>query len=194
MLASAQGHPRRRPHRMAGADAVGAQAGPGVELGIHCSPASRRPLPTDPRAGRERRRAGRGGQGGVSAGNPVPAGRPRRGIGSGAGGAEAGPGPGLGSGARESVPDDLLVADAGAAGVLALAGGAAARRPEALAVLVYYALLLHYGRSLWQVGDAGAYMLRVIAEHLGPEWDAWLEYPRERMAGDCWIGSLMDIL
>lgn len=60
----------------------------------------------------------------------------------------------------------------------------AAKRPEALVLLGYYALLLHYGRKMWQVGDAGAYMLGIIADYLGPEWDHWLKYPRERIARD----------
>jgi hypothetical protein len=60
----------------------------------------------------------------------------------------------------------------------------AAKRPEVLVLLGYYALLLHYGRNMWQVGDAGAYILGIIVDYLGPEWDHWLEYPRERVAKD----------
>ena len=58
----------------------------------------------------------------------------------------------------------------------------AAMRPEALVVLAYYALLLHYGRGMWQVGDAGAYILGMIVDYLQPEWRRWLEYPGERIA------------
>lgn len=54
----------------------------------------------------------------------------------------------------------------------------ASKRPEALAVLGYYALLLHSGRIMWQVGDAGAYILGIISDYLDLEWDHWLEYPR----------------
>ncbi|KAH8879793.1 putative Zn2Cys6 transcription factor [Thozetella sp. PMI_491] len=57
-----------------------------------------------------------------------------------------------------------------------------AKRPEALAVLAYWALLLHYGRHMWQVGDAGSYLMGLIVEYLGAEWSHWLDYPRERMA------------
>lgn len=57
----------------------------------------------------------------------------------------------------------------------------ARKRPEALIVLAHYALLLHHGRHLWQVGDAGAYILGIIGDHLGLEWDCWLEYPRARV-------------
>lgn len=58
----------------------------------------------------------------------------------------------------------------------------AAERPEALVLLAYYALLLHYGRKMWQVGDAGAYIIGMIVNYLGPEWHRWLEVPRERVA------------
>lgn len=59
-----------------------------------------------------------------------------------------------------------------------------AKRPEVLVLLAYYALLLHYGRSKWQVGDAGVYILGIVVDYLGPQWDHWLEYPREMIARD----------
>ncbi|KAF2502347.1 hypothetical protein BU16DRAFT_474555 [Lophium mytilinum] len=58
----------------------------------------------------------------------------------------------------------------------------ASKRPEVLVLLAYYSLLLHYGRKMWQVGDAGAYIFEIIVDYLGPEWDHWLEYPREGIA------------
>lgn len=51
------------------------------------------------------------------------------------------------------------------------------RKPEALILLSYYALLLHYGRNLWQVDNAGQYLIGVIRDYLGPEWHFWLGYP-----------------
>ncbi|KAF5628813.1 sterol regulatory element-binding ECM22 [Fusarium sp. NRRL 52700] len=57
----------------------------------------------------------------------------------------------------------------------------ATKRPEALILLGYYALLLHHGRSLWQVGDTGVYLLGLIVDYLAPEWHIWLEYPRRMM-------------
>ncbi|RDW79316.1 uncharacterized protein DSM5745_06168 [Aspergillus mulundensis] len=54
----------------------------------------------------------------------------------------------------------------------------ARKNPEALIVLAYYALLLHHGRHIWQVGEAGRYIFGMIEEDLGAAWDAWLEYPR----------------
>jgi len=56
-----------------------------------------------------------------------------------------------------------------------------AKRPEVLVLLGYYALLLHHGRSMWQVGDAGRYILGLIMDNLGPEWYALLKYPCEEM-------------
>ncbi|RDW67570.1 hypothetical protein BP6252_08966 [Coleophoma cylindrospora] len=60
----------------------------------------------------------------------------------------------------------------------------AAKRPEVLVLLAYYALLLHHGRSMWQIGDAGVYILGLIVDYLGPGWDYWLEYPRQMIAKD----------
>lgn len=57
----------------------------------------------------------------------------------------------------------------------------ATKRPEALILLGYYALLLHHARSLWQVGDTGVYLLGLITAYLAPEWHIWLEYPRRIM-------------
>jgi hypothetical protein len=60
----------------------------------------------------------------------------------------------------------------------------AAKRPEVLVVLAYYALLLHYGRNMWQIGDAGPYILGIVGDYLGPEWDPWLALPRAMIAKD----------
>lgn len=53
------------------------------------------------------------------------------------------------------------------------------RRPEAIVVLAYYAMLLYHGRFMWQVQDAGAYIMGLIVDYLPPEWHPWLEHPRE---------------
>ena len=60
----------------------------------------------------------------------------------------------------------------------------ARKRPETLVVLAYYAVLLHYARDMWEVGDAGAYLLGIIAESLGPDWGHWLEWPRAKVTED----------
>ena len=57
----------------------------------------------------------------------------------------------------------------------------AAKQPVALVVLAHYAILLHFGRHLWQVGDAGLHILAIIEKYLGSQWDAWLSYPRARI-------------
>ncbi|KAK1654600.1 hypothetical protein BDP81DRAFT_497485, partial [Colletotrichum phormii] len=53
------------------------------------------------------------------------------------------------------------------------------RKPEAIAVLAYYAAILHLARDLWQIGDSGAYLLQVICQHLGDEWAERLILPRK---------------
>ncbi|KAL4745325.1 hypothetical protein BDW72DRAFT_198756 [Aspergillus terricola var. indicus] len=57
----------------------------------------------------------------------------------------------------------------------------AKKRAQALVILAYYALLLHHGRHIWQVGGAGQHIFEIIEEYLGPEWSEWLEYPRVGM-------------
>jgi len=60
----------------------------------------------------------------------------------------------------------------------------ATQRPEALIILAYYALLLHHGREMWQIEDSGSYILSLVSDHLGPQWDPWLARPRKIMQ-DC---------
>ena len=52
------------------------------------------------------------------------------------------------------------------------------RRPEAMVILGYYAVLLHYDRCSWAIGDTGAYLIRSIIDNLGEYWMRWLEWPR----------------
>lgn len=51
------------------------------------------------------------------------------------------------------------------------------RRPEALVILAYFAVLLHRRNQSWVIGDAGRRLLRHIRSYLGKRWDSWLEYP-----------------
>ncbi len=53
----------------------------------------------------------------------------------------------------------------------------AQRRPEALAILAYYSVLLHRARDYWVVGDAGEFLIRSITDYLGAYWADWLEWP-----------------
>ncbi|KIV92952.1 hypothetical protein PV10_04203 [Exophiala mesophila] len=52
------------------------------------------------------------------------------------------------------------------------------RRPEALVLLAYYAVLLHRRRRSWVVGDAGKRLFESVAAHLGRRWETWLTWPR----------------
>ncbi|KAK1638696.1 hypothetical protein BDP81DRAFT_459365 [Colletotrichum phormii] len=46
--------------------------------------------------------------------------------------------------------------------------------PEALVVLARYSMFLHFGRSFWQIGEGGPYLLHAISAYLGPMWQPWL--------------------
>lgn len=59
-----------------------------------------------------------------------------------------------------------------------------ARRPEALVILAYYAVVLHYRRSFWAVGDSGEYLINSISAHLGRHWDEYLAWPRSMLEND----------
>ncbi|KAH8887510.1 hypothetical protein GQ53DRAFT_655618 [Thozetella sp. PMI_491] len=51
-------------------------------------------------------------------------------------------------------------------------------RPEALVVLGYYFLLLHYWKAFWVIGDTtGEHLLESLARYLGPSWSSWLQAP-----------------
>ncbi|TGJ80930.1 hypothetical protein E0Z10_g7841 [Xylaria hypoxylon] len=53
------------------------------------------------------------------------------------------------------------------------------RRPEALIIVAYYALLIHDTRDYWLSGDAGAFIIRSITKFLGNYWAEWLAWPNE---------------
>ncbi|GAB7344709.1 hypothetical protein MBLNU457_3181t2 [Dothideomycetes sp. NU457] len=55
------------------------------------------------------------------------------------------------------------------------------RRPEALVVLAFFAIILHRHRSSPVIGDSGRYLFRLIDEYLGPRWSPWLEWPRKEI-------------
>ncbi|KAK1622540.1 hypothetical protein BDP81DRAFT_466054 [Colletotrichum phormii] len=52
------------------------------------------------------------------------------------------------------------------------------RRPEALVILAFYAVLLHWCRSYWVFGDAGQWIIRSVSAHLGDYWSEWLAFPQ----------------
>ncbi|KFY31588.1 hypothetical protein V493_00976 [Pseudogymnoascus sp. VKM F-4281 (FW-2241)] len=56
------------------------------------------------------------------------------------------------------------------------------RRPEALAILAYYAVMLHAHRKAWLVGGAGRYIIESISGYLGTYWEDWLAWPSAALA------------
>jgi hypothetical protein len=54
-------------------------------------------------------------------------------------------------------------------------------RPEALLVLAYYGVLLHRCRHNWLVGDSGAFLIHLIAGHLGSYWQEALRWPLQEL-------------
>jgi len=57
-------------------------------------------------------------------------------------------------------------------------------RPEALLVLAYYGVLLHRCRRVWLFGDSGAFLIRLIAGHLGSYWQDALRWPLQELEND----------
>lgn len=51
------------------------------------------------------------------------------------------------------------------------------RRPEALIILAYYGVLLHFYRKSWAVGDSGSTLIKAIREHTGYHWEEWMAWP-----------------
>jgi hypothetical protein len=52
-------------------------------------------------------------------------------------------------------------------------------RPEAFAVLAYYAAALHRCRDFWVFKSAGLGVVEMIARHIGPFWAEALRWPRK---------------
>ncbi|KAK1711922.1 uncharacterized protein BDZ83DRAFT_723767 [Colletotrichum acutatum] len=50
-------------------------------------------------------------------------------------------------------------------------------RPEALIILAHYGVLLHRCRGFWPFADAGAFIVRAVARHLGNYWQGALSWP-----------------
>jgi hypothetical protein len=53
------------------------------------------------------------------------------------------------------------------------------RRPEALIILAFYAVLLHFARFYWAIPTAGRFLVHSISAHLGSYWANWLEWPNK---------------
>ncbi|KAF5641921.1 sterol uptake control 2 [Fusarium sp. NRRL 25303] len=57
-------------------------------------------------------------------------------------------------------------------------------RLEALVILAHYGILLHLCRHVWVFGDAGEFLIRLIARRLGPCWHEALKWPLEVVASE----------
>ncbi|EXK80184.1 hypothetical protein FOQG_15264 [Fusarium oxysporum f. sp. raphani 54005] len=55
------------------------------------------------------------------------------------------------------------------------------RQPEALVILAFFAVLLHWNRSTWIIGDGGQYLIQSITSHLGLHWAEWLQWPNSML-------------
>ncbi|KAI0425095.1 hypothetical protein F5Y09DRAFT_322631 [Xylaria sp. FL1042] len=58
------------------------------------------------------------------------------------------------------------------------------RQPEALVIMAYWAVLLHYERDCWVFGHGGRFLIEAISDYLGAYWDKWLALPREIINAD----------
>lgn len=56
------------------------------------------------------------------------------------------------------------------------------RRPEALAVLAYFAASLHQHRNFWVFGNSGAVLVRLLTDHVGPFWAEAMAWPLQVIA------------
>ncbi|KAI3319003.1 hypothetical protein HD806DRAFT_510656 [Xylariaceae sp. AK1471] len=65
------------------------------------------------------------------------------------------------------------------------------RRPEALIITAYYAVLVHDSRGYWLFGDAGAFIIRSITKFLGKYWAEWLAWPNEELDS---VGCMNEVL
>ncbi|KAH6683579.1 hypothetical protein F5X68DRAFT_263002 [Plectosphaerella plurivora] len=60
------------------------------------------------------------------------------------------------------------------------------RRPEALAVMAYYAVILHRADEYWPVAGCAKPFVSLISAYLGEYWADWLRWPLQAVEGDSW--------
>ena len=58
------------------------------------------------------------------------------------------------------------------------------RRPEALAVLAFFAAMTHQKPAFWGFQAAGPLLVRSIVEHIGPYWADFLVWPKSVISWD----------
>lgn len=51
------------------------------------------------------------------------------------------------------------------------------RQPQALIILSYYGVVLHFYRESWTIGDTGARLVRAVNSQVGSFWERWLAWP-----------------
>jgi hypothetical protein len=56
--------------------------------------------------------------------------------------------------------------------------------PKALIILAHYAVLLHYQRQLWLLGDGGRVLIRAISQNIDMYWLVWLKWPNGEISND----------
>ncbi|KAL8681325.1 MAG: hypothetical protein Q9186_002534 [Xanthomendoza sp. 1 TL-2023] len=56
------------------------------------------------------------------------------------------------------------------------------RQPEALIILAYYGVILHFYRKAWCIGNSGACLIRAIDALVGNYWSRWLQWPMQMIA------------
>ena len=69
-----------------------------------------------------------------------------------------------------------------------------AGRREALCVLGYYFVLLHFVKDVWFVSESGESLLGLLEEYLGPgEWAEWFVRPKELMKENRGLAASRDL-
>ena len=58
------------------------------------------------------------------------------------------------------------------------------RRPEAMVLLGYYAVVLHHRRRSWVIGDAGRLLITSLSSNLGQHWSSLLEWPKQQISAE----------
>ena len=68
------------------------------------------------------------------------------------------------------------------------------RKPEALVILAYYAVLLHKRRDSWVIGDAGGRLFRRVSQYLGSRWQHWLTWPLSVLGSSSNVNTPVEML
>lgn len=55
------------------------------------------------------------------------------------------------------------------------------RQPEALVIFAHFAVLLHWNRDSWIIGEGGQYLIQSITSHVGRHWAEWLHWPNSAL-------------